>query len=1306
MTPAPQPLLREVIEIPDRFDSGELVLKLTEALRDDASLREALGQYVVTEKLVDNFGDGLDLIKSALDSGKSKAAYLHGSFGSGKSHYMAVLYALLRNLPEARAIDAFAPLLQRHDEWLGTKKFFVVPLHMLEAKSIEQRVLGGYVEHVRKVHSNAPLPQVYRTDALFDNVRQMRARLGDEDFIKGLSTAAVPVDDEWEEASESATVEPAFWTTEKLDAALSALQAEDRGQLDLVDPKTPEELRAKLVSEMQQTYAPGFFSNANDDEFGFIPLDRGLSVISRHARELGYDALVLFVDELVLWLAQSIQDEKFVGREAGKITNFVEGSGAVRPIPVVSLLARQRDLRDLVGDELSAGAAEVSIQDTLKLAAGRFSQITLADTNLPEIASRRLLKPKPGREAEMAAAFQNIKRVQPAVWDALLGDNGSSTTGADEKSFQRSYPFTPAFMDTLVRVSDSLMRSRTALKLIQQILFEQRETARLGNIVPLGDLYDVISRSGDEPFMDDLKAEFHKAQVFYHQEVTPYLLGENQLTAEDVDRYLRHPGTVAPELARRVEQYRADNRLIGTLLLSSLAPAVPAFQNLTVRRLTALNHGVVTSPLPGLESGIVQGKLERWAVALPGIRVSDGESDKVVSLKLISVDYKSVLSKVSSANNSQNRRALMERLVREELGLKLVKGDRAVVDTLDLVWRGSARSVEVVFGNIFDPASLPDEQFAPFAPGSWRFVIDLPYDEKGNTPADDRSRAQAMKERLDGQTHTVCWIPAHMTRERYKEFEELTVLDHLLAGQRFETNASHLSPDDRVRARTELENQKAALESRLRKVLKQAYGQADRTDSDVDDYDEHLVPLTPVTLRHPMGLNLDEALRGLAGQLLAHQFGKHPDLGPELVRDADIRTVAGFIRKAAENPDTPNIVEVPSRTERNLMFRIAQQLQLGVMNQSGFFTLGTHWADEFEPRAKLAGEGPLQVAAMRSWIDANGAYGLDPKVANLILAAFAERTDRVWYQYGGAAELTDVTKLNAEWTLRAQQLPSAEDWEEARQRSESVFGMRPTPKLRRARIVAQFAKTLTAEAAKYQDSVIGLVQILEKRATDLGLDTSAGSGRLYTARRAVELLKALGDAIGPVTLVQALATADLGGPAERLGKSIRSAHAVTSAVDGAAWDFFKLARDLDEPFDVQAAETFSTLRSAANADEMTNPIAPVLVQTRSDVHALLERSKNAKRSQPPQQQPVEQHHPDGATGQSKPTIEIDGGQPGFPRTGGRPGENEPRAAQRGGSTSSSAGKLASRVETELAELVAFAKANPQAQIKVTWEVVE
>jgi hypothetical protein len=134
------PLLRDVIDIKESISTSDFVLSLAEATTPEGA-GHALKDYVVTERLLENFDEALDLIKAALDGHRSKAAYLHGSFGSGKSHFMAVLYALLSGNPAARARTEFDPVLTRH-EWLNTdgRKFLLVPYHMLGAKALEQRI--------------------------------------------------------------------------------------------------------------------------------------------------------------------------------------------------------------------------------------------------------------------------------------------------------------------------------------------------------------------------------------------------------------------------------------------------------------------------------------------------------------------------------------------------------------------------------------------------------------------------------------------------------------------------------------------------------------------------------------------------------------------------------------------------------------------------------------------------------------------------------------------------------------------------------------------------------------------------------------------------------------------------------------------------------------------------------------------------------------------------------------------------------------------------------------------------------------
>src|SRR3954447_4830399 len=88
-------LLRDVIEIAklDEISDSDLVLKLSDAVADPEALAETVKDYVITDQLVEHFDEALSLIRTTITGQSSKAAYLHGSFGSGKSHFMAVLYA-------------------------------------------------------------------------------------------------------------------------------------------------------------------------------------------------------------------------------------------------------------------------------------------------------------------------------------------------------------------------------------------------------------------------------------------------------------------------------------------------------------------------------------------------------------------------------------------------------------------------------------------------------------------------------------------------------------------------------------------------------------------------------------------------------------------------------------------------------------------------------------------------------------------------------------------------------------------------------------------------------------------------------------------------------------------------------------------------------------------------------------------------------------------------------------------------------------------------------------------------------------
>ena len=429
--------IADVFDLPERVHQGDFVLRLSEGVERAG---QTLSDYVVTPQLARCFDDALSLIGSAVGANTSKGAYLHGSFGSGKSHFMAVLTLLLRGDSGARSTPELAGAVAKSNAWTTGRRFLVVPYHMIGATSMESAILGHYAEHVRARHPEAPTPGFYQAERLFANARNLRARMGDELFFRTLNDA---VRDGVDGGGGGWGALGSGWDAANFDAALDAAPRDDE--------------RLRLVGDL----IDAFFSAARTVDAAegerFVPLDEGLSVMSRHARALGYDALILFLDELVLWLASHAADPAFVNREGQKVAKLVEAMQSDRPIPIVSFIARQRDLRELVGEHLP-GAGQLGFADVLNWWEARFDTITLEDRNLPDIVERRVLRPKnEAARAKLAAAFEKTARVRAEVLSTLLTRDG------DRAMFRQVYPFTPALVQTLLVVFATWAPRRVAI---------------------------------------------------------------------------------------------------------------------------------------------------------------------------------------------------------------------------------------------------------------------------------------------------------------------------------------------------------------------------------------------------------------------------------------------------------------------------------------------------------------------------------------------------------------------------------------------------------------------------------------------------------------------------------------------------------------------------------------------------------------------------------------------------------------------------------------------------------------------------
>jgi hypothetical protein len=1164
-------LLSELIDIPHEVHKSDFVISLKTAIEQPD---KTIADYVVTPQLAECFDTALSLITTSVGDHKSKATYLHASFGAGKSAFMAVLHLLLRGEPAARAKPELAPIIAKYDDRLSGKKFLLVPFQAVGADSLEQVILGDYVEYVRALHPDAPLPAVYLSDGMLQDASVKRSEQGDELFFRVLSDG--DTDDDWGDLG-------AEWTAERFESALAAAPASSE--------------RDQLVSALLRSHYRALPGQAQTTAHGFVPIDDGLEAISRHAKVLGYDAVVLFLDELVLWLASRMSDVAFVSREGAKVVKLVEGDEAKRPTPIVSFIARQRDLRELVGDHVP-GAQALTAVDILRHSEGRFDTITLEDRNLPAIAEQRLLRPRnDAARHQLDDAFERVKREleERGERDVLLTDTGDLT------AFRRLYPFSPALVDALVALSGAMQRERTALKVMLQLLVANRDRLQVGQLVPLGDLFDAIS-SGEQPLTEVMRAQFQHAGRLWSQRFQPILLNAHQLTAEQVDAL--PPG----------HGYVTDSRLAKSILVAALVPEVGPLRALTVSRLTALNSGVVRAFIPGAERQQVLDKLRTWAAEIGELKIGEDDHDPTVSVVLQGIDTAPILEAAKTVDNEGERRRRMRDLLSSMLD---IKGADSMDPQLELLWRGTTRTVDVVFANVRNDNELPDESFRSGT--NPKLIIDFPWDSGTFGPQDDRARVDEYRRERPAEW-TAVWLPNFLSAASQSLLGKLVRLDYVLTGETFDRLAGHLSPAEKPLARVQLANEQAATTERVRAIVRQAYGidppQTGAVEALLQPADQ-LATLDPsLTLRPPTGTSLREFAQGLGDQLFAHRYPRHPQFTDKLTV-ADLRHTLTQVIAALGQPN--GRLENVEATMRRVLLKVAGPLQLGTMHTAHFVVDLQHWLDLVERRRVETNTTTLTVRALRSWLDGADTpaerRGLTPEVADLVILSVAAATDRSFVEAGRAVTKPDVGRLGADWELRSEELPTDEVWQEALTRANHV-GIVPASTLRSAASVADLNEGIhRALGGATLDPVRSLPQAITRLSGVV--DVPEDAPRRRTADAAALLVQRLHDM--PDRAVTILAQLDVPTTMAAIGTSIKQAAAVRSALQTYNVELLRQAVLLDGEYAPQAAAIRNRLAEAAVADESTISLVNRLHDAERDATRLLgEVAGNRIQPQPPQ----------------------------------------------------------------------------------------
>ena len=1167
-------LLKDLIDIPEHIDKGQFVLRLTEGVTDPQA---TVAAYVPTPQLVLAFDDALNFIKGSVLGHTSKATYLHGSFGSGKSHFMAILHLILSGNASARAIPELAATIQKHNSWIEGKKFLLVPYHMIAAHDVESGILGGYVDFVRRVHPEAPIPGVYLAEGLFKDASALRQRMGDEAFFAAMSEGA-SADSDFGDVDVG-------WDAARFDSAADA------------DPGSEE--RSQLISALVGKFFGSYDTQAGGHGEAFISLDKGLSVLSRHAKDLGYDALILFLDELILWLASHAADLKFVHQEGQKLAKLVEAQTADRPIPVVSFIARQRDLSELIGDSVP-GADRLNFGDALKHWEGRFHKITLEDRNLPAIAERRVLKcHTPSARQELNAAFEQTAKIRESVMTTLLTGEG------DREMFRKVYPFSPALVQTLIAVSSVLQRERTALKVMMQLLVEQRDVLTVGDIVPVGDLFDVIAH-GDEAFSQEMAIHFDNAKRLYHQKLLP-MLEKTHGRREELDK-------LPTDDPRRVG-FRNDDRLVKTLLLSALVPEVETLRGLNAERLAALNHGTIKTPIAGREGQEVLRRVRNWAASVGEIRIGE-ETNPSISIQLSGVDTEGIIKQAEREDNQGNRIRRVRQMLFEQLG---VSGEDEFQQHYDFNWKNTSRSCTVLFKNIRE---LPDASFENNDP-DWKLVIDFPFDEAGHGPKDDISRLQQFKTVNPLGAKTICWIPQFFSADALKDLGMLVILEHILTGERFGQYSNHLSPQDRQAAKSLLENQRSVLRTRVQNHLDAAYGLDAITQGSLDtthelEQHEQFVSLDDgFDPQPPVAANLGGAMNHLLSQALMSEFPGAPNFEAE-VKIGNLRKVQAVLSEAAQSQDGRVAVE---KTIRSLVRHIANPLQLGEMGHDAtHFVLGHHWRNHFNKKAAEA-SSTISVGQLRKWIDQPRAMGLPKEAQNLVILTYAEQTNRTFVYHNAPVDVS-LTNLSNDFVLQEQKLPDEAHWSVAVSRAAQIFGEAVSP-LMKATTVANLSAALKKKSSEVRSSCATLQDRLKDRLSKLGVDP-ADSSRLTTASATASLVEKL-HTTEAGQVVSALASAAVATTEAAMGECLSKASQLLATIESTNWEIFDAIAKLADDRQAVAQSIRSSIAHALQSDEHVTSLGPTLKEAQLKAVRLLTQTPP-----PPVQVPVQAVTPPAA----------------------------------------------------------------------------
>jgi hypothetical protein len=1132
--------LRDLFNLPEQVVKGDFVVDLHRGIDEP---EKTIRTYLPTPRVVQSMGKAMGLMKDALETGKSRAAHVHGTFGSGKSHFLAVLDLLISDVPVAWAREEFHDLRPKNP-WIGTKKVLILPVHCTNARCVEDRVFTDYLKLVREKHPGSHPPALFHDQPLFELAEAQRRDMPSF-FDKLNKGAAAPA------GGFAELLNKARWDEQRFEEAIKSS-----------DP----ELRKELFDALTATHYTTWAKNPEH----FVSFNDGLKGITAHAKELGYELVVLLLDELILWLATLKSDHTILEREVQKVSDLVKEDREPRAIPIVSLIARQKSLKTLLGEDQVGGTWE-SIDHQLSFWSERFDTINLESRDLPRIIQHRVLKPVSDKaEAAIQSAFDAARKMPRADWAALMGDYEVS-------AFRELYPFSPALIESLVTMSNVLQRKRSVLRILTDLLVDHVGDLPVGSLVPLGDLFDVIAQEAlKDPVIEE---RLRNARKIYEGTLLDLIRKKHGTNTTEKCQRLRddHRAVIGCSGCEQ-RNCRNENRIAKSLLLAGLAPQTKVLKDMTPTKLSRLNHGVIRSPIPGEEAMQILQTVRSWAMDI-GLRIDGGGDNPTLRLELFGVDVNPFLDGAAAADNDGARQRILRELLYQELGLE--KTERELTKIVG--WRGTKRRGEVKFANV---RLLQDDDFRPGPDCEWKVVVDFPWDLEGFKPEDDVRVVERFLE--DQQCWSIVWLPSFFSPDLRARLGRLARVEDVLrkSDSRQQDPLNDLTPAQREIALENLRSMRDQLRLRIREALGVAYGV--RPASDVpgaidEDYslEQHTYPLNrnckPVAFS---SLGLSGALDELVDALLSTRYPAHPHFRAPVGRAVCQRVTELYeqLLRASKRLETHKI----DKRELADAKAIAAPLELLEVSNDVVIVRDS-FMQGLQRKLVASGEERPTVEQLLGLLESEQQRGLEPFARDLAVACYALYTRAaVCDQRGEILDPIPFGKLRLESYVQPYDLPSVEHWQGALELA-SHWGTKMAGRGLTPVTVTSLRKEVDQRLQGAWKGAADLVARLE----DLWGRWGNGEEphRIVTARSAARLVDAL-TGLSARQTVEALVNADLRTSPTAVFESLDHIAEVLRTLEARSDQAFANAKQTG-----QATDLLSELCEVLGADETNRGLA-------------------------------------------------------------------------------------------------------------------